>query len=139
MKITAFILVVGVCLTSCGPAKAPAVPTPTPAVSQSKSDTKGPKDYKAIFGPDYKKGDIGHSKGVVIEKAAVNNVVTIKHGVIHGIDRGASTTEFESLETVDISPLSSGANVEFLVKKGPDDIYHLFKICEILEAGKSCL
>jgi len=37
-------------------------------VSQSKSDTKGPKDYKAIFGPDYKKGDIGHSKGVVIEK-----------------------------------------------------------------------
>ena len=89
MKITAFILVVGVCLSSCGPAKAPAVPTPTPAVSQSQSDAKGPKDYKAIFGPDYKKGDIGHSKGVVIEKAVANNAVTIKHGVIHGIDRAA--------------------------------------------------
>ena len=139
MKIPMIILMTGVSLSSCGQVETPATSAPTPAVSQRKSDVKGPKDYKAIFGPDYKKGDIGHSKGVVIEKAAVNNVVTIKHGVIHGIDRGASTTEFESLETVDISPLSSGANVEFLVKKGPDDIYHLFKICEILEAGKSCL
>ena len=134
MKNTVFVLMAGACLSACSPAKAPAA-----AISQNKAANKGSKDYKALFGPDYKKGDIGHSKGVLIEKAAVNNVVTIKHGVIHGIDRGASTTEFETLETVDISPISSGADVELLVKKGPDNIYRLFAICEILEAGKSCL
>ena len=139
MKIAITSVMAGVILSTCSEVKDPAVATPASAVSQSKSAEKGPKDYKAIFGPDYKKGDIGHSKGTITKLTSAANEVSIKHGVIHGIDRGAATTNFEVLDSANVSALSSGVNVEFLVKKGPDNIYRLFAICEILEAGKSCL
>ena len=139
MKIPMIILMTGVSLSSCGQVETPSTSAPTPAVSQRKSDVKGPKDYKAIFGPDYKKGDIGHSKGVLIDANLAANEVVIKYGVIHGIERGADTATFERLDSADISTLYAGVEVEFLVKKGPDDIYRLFAICEILEAGQSCL
>lgn len=139
MKLRISILMAGALVSACSQAEAPATPPPAVAVSETKSADKGPKNYKAIFGPDYQKGDIGHSKGILIDKGNAAKTVVIEHGVIHGIERGAETTKFETLDTVDLSPLSSGVKVEFLVKKGPDTIYRLFAICEILEAGKSCL
>ena len=72
MKNTVFILMAGACLSACSPAKAPAA-----AISQNKAVNKGSKDYKALFGPDYKKGDIGHSKGVLTDKGPADKGVTI--------------------------------------------------------------
>lgn len=139
MKITITILIAGVILSSCGEVKEPATPKNTSTVSQNEYADNSPKDYKAMFGPDYRKGDIGHSTGVIIDEGLETNVVVIEHGMIHGIKRGADTTKFEILDKVDLSAMSSGVEVEFLVKRGTDNIYRLFAICEILEKGKSCL
>ena len=139
MKFNIIILAAGLVLAACSKSEAPTAPKPALEASQSKSGNKGPKDYKALFGPNYKRGDIGHSTGVLIGQETAANLAVIEHGVIHGIDRSADTTKFEILDKTDISDISSGAKVEFLVKKGPDTIYRLFAICEILEDDESCL
>ena len=139
MKINVINLIAGLMLAACSKGEAPTAQKPTLEASQSKSGNKGAKDYKAQFGPDYKRGDIGHSTGILIGQETAANVAVIEHGVIHGIDRGADTTKFEILDEANLSALSSGTKVEFLVKKGPDNIYRLFAICEILEDGKNCL
>lgn len=139
MKVTTIILIGGIILSSCGKIEETVSPTPTKTISQNESDDKNSKDYKAMFGPDYQKGDIGHSTGVIIDEGLATNVIVIEHGTIHGIESGADTTKFEILDEVDPSPMISGTNVEFLVKKGTDNIYRIFAICEVLEDEKSCL
>lgn len=96
-------------------------------------------DMKKMFGPDYKKGDIGHSKGVVQSIDIGSNQMIIDHGTVHGTSVVAAVTNFEAMEATDISKISEGVRVEFLVKKGTDGVYRLLSICDLGEDGTKCL
>jgi len=111
----------------------------TDCLDAQKKPSKAPTDYKAMFGPDYKRGDIGHSTGVVENTDNGASSITIAHGTIHGIDRQASTTTFPIPENVALQDIDQGDRVEFLVKRESDNTYSMFKICEIQQSSEKCL
>lgn len=100
---------------------------------------KGGLDYKKMFGPDYKRGDVGHSFGTVVSVAPDADYITLDHGKIHGIGMGAMTMGFDVLKDADVTDLQKGTKVEFLVKKGLDGSYRVFSICDMAGQDKSCL
>lgn len=100
---------------------------------------KGGLDYKKMFGPDYKRGDVGHSFGTVMSVAPGADYITLDHGKIHGIGMGAMTMGFDVLKEADVSGLEKGTKVEFLVKKGLDGTYRVFAICDMGGSDSSCL
>lgn len=101
--------------------------------------TKPKKDMKAMFGEDYKPGDIGHSFGEIVSIAPDGKYATIDHGEIHGINMGPMTMGFDALDSADLSAVSSGDNVEFVVKKGRDGSYRILSICALEPGQKKCL
>lgn len=110
------------------------------AMESPPSGKKGGMDYKAMFGPDYKKGDVGHSTGTVISKAPEADYITIDHGKIHGMGMGAMTMGFDVPETVDLSDIEEGAEVEFLIKKGQEEgTFLVFALCDMDAEGPQCL
>ena len=111
----------------------------TDCLDAQMKQSKAPTDYKAMFGADYKRGDIGHSTGVVEITDNGASSITIAHGMIHGIDRQASTTTFPIPDNVALEDIDEGDRVEFLVKKEGDNTYSMFKICEIQESSEKCL
>ena len=90
-----------------------------------------------MFGPDYKKGDIGHSTGYIQSINAEE--VTIEHATVHGTGIEAKTTNFEVLDSADLSELAENDHVEFLVRKGSDSVYRLLAICNMGATGDKCL
>lgn len=105
--------------------------------TNSSTDDSKP-DMTELFGPDYKKGDIGHSFGVINTITAAGNLV-IEHGKIHGTDIEATTTELEVLSSADLAELIENSRVEFLVKKGHDHEYRVLSICKITTENPKCL
>ena len=91
-----------------------------------------------MFGPDYKKGDIGHSTGI-IELITTDGDLVIDHAKIHGTSIEAATTGFEVLNSADISNLAGGDYVEFLIKKDHDDVYRLLSVCKMTTSSAKCL
>ena len=91
-----------------------------------------------MFGPNYQKGDIDHSTGVV-KSIALGSDLVIEHGEIHGTVIGAAITSFEVLDNTDISELSEKDYVEFLVKRGDDNVYRLLSICNMGAEKLKCL
>ena len=91
-----------------------------------------------LFGPDYKKGDIGHSFGT-LKNLSTEGRVVIEHSKIHGTEIEASTTEFEVLPGADLSELTESNRVEFLIKKGDDDGYRVLSICKVTAENSKCL
>lgn len=113
--------------------------TPELATEQAQEKPKSGTDYKAKFGPDYKPGDVGHSKGVIANISDAPATVTIEHGDIHGIGGQPGTSTFAPLGSAELTGLDAGERVEFLVRKGEDDIFRLYLICELDEGSATCL
>ena len=91
-----------------------------------------------MFGPDYKKGDIGHSTGA-IKSITLGRDLVIEHAEIHGTGIEAAVTGFEVLDNADISELSENDHVEFFVKRGDDNVYRLLSICNMGAEKLKCL
>lgn len=108
------------------------------SVSSQKENDKG-KQMQAIFGPDYKRGDIGHSIGHVQSVDKTKSFITINHGVIHGTHMGSMEQTLEHLEKVERVDFRAGEEVKFLVRKGRDDTYRIFMICSMDKEGPECL
>ena len=51
----------------------------------------------------------------------------------------AAVTGFEVLDNADISELSVNDHVEFLVKRGDDNVYRLLSICNMGAEKLKCL
>ena len=113
-------------LVACGPASTP-------------ETKKKPPDMKALFGEDYQLGDIGHAYGDIVSISDPGTSITIDHGPIHGTQIRPSTSELEMTTGADLTGLSAGDPVEFLVRKGDDSIYRVMSICKMQPAGKNCL
>ena len=96
-------------------------------------------DMKALFGPDYKKGDIGHSTGVVTAIDVSSDHITINHGTVHGTSLEAAVSRFERLPNTKSVTLTPNDKVEFLLKKGSDSQYRLLAICAIKAPETRCL
>ena len=96
-------------------------------------------DMKAMFGPNYQKGDIGHSKGIVTAVDANTGRITIDHGTLHGTLIEAAVSPFETLPSAKNIILTPNDQVEFLVKKGNDSTYRLLKICVFTAPETGCL
>lgn len=109
------------------------------AMNHSEKASKKSKPSMAeMFGPDYKKGDIGHSTGI-IKSITVAGSLIIEHAKMHGTKIDAQTTEFEVLDSADISELAESNRVEFVTKRGKDDVYRVFKICKLSAGKRKCL
>lgn len=136
-----FIVALGLLLTGCAQEVVPEqAKTVVPVKSQG--DTVAPAgkpDMKVMFGADYKKGDIGHSIGVLMAIKNDGAMLTIEHGTVHGTSVEANTTDFALLGDLDVSTLSETNRVEFLVKRGGDDVYRLLKICDLGPTSAKCL
>lgn len=137
MKTTSFVIVFVLMTLGSLSAFAQNKGLPTTVESTAASDDSKP-DMTELFGPDYKKGDIGHSFGVIKAMTVAGNLV-VEHGKIHGTDIEATTTEFEVLDSADLSELIENSHVEFLVKKDHDDEYRVLSICKITTENSKCL
>ena len=137
MKTTSFVIVFVLMTLGSLSAFAQNKGLPTTVESTAASDDSKP-DMTELFGPDYKKGDIGHSFGVIKAMTVAGNLV-VEHGKIHGTDIEATTTEFEVLDSADLSELIENSHVEFLVKKDHDDEYRVLSICNITTENSKCL
>lgn len=103
------------------------------------AETKKSVDMKALFGDDYRPGDIGHAFGTILSIEDQSSRLTVDHGPIHGTPIKPSITVLGILEDVNISSTFVGDHIEFLVKKGDDDIYRISAICTMEIKGNKCL
>ena len=94
-------------------------------------------DMKAMFGPNYQKGDIGHSKGLVTDISS--SLITVDHSVVHGTLIKAAVSAFETLPSAKSGMISKGDQVEFLLKRGGDSQYRVLNICRLPANETSCL
>lgn len=99
----------------------------------------GKHNMSAMFGPDYMKGDVGHSTGTVVSVNLQDDYITIDHGEVHGIGMGPMTMGFEALGDADLAGLAPEDRVEFLVRMGETGSYGVFMICKMNAAGEGCL
>ena len=97
------------------------------------------KEMKALFGENYKRGDIGHAFGEIVSVAPDGPFLTIEHGPIHGIDMGAMTMEFDVLSDVELAGIDKGDKVEFLVKKSGAGTFDVMAICGLEDEEPKCL
>ena len=102
-------------------------------------ETAPKPDMKAMFGPNYQKGDIGHSKGIVTAVDTNAGPITIDHGVVHGTLIEAAVSTFEMLPSTKNISLTPNDQVEFLIKKDNDSTYRLLKICVFTAPETGCL
>ena len=132
---TSVLSIAAVFLISCNAVESTVVPL---AENKPSSQHQAAKpDMKAMFGPNYQKGDIGHSKGMVTD---INSgIVTINHGVVHGTSMKAKVSVFEALPSAKDPRVSIGDQVEFLLKRGDDSKYRLLNICRLSANEASCL
>lgn len=123
-----------------GPAISESSPSSTSAeLSNNNEEGKSGHDMKAMFGPDYKKGDIGHSTGVVKSVDPETAYMVIDHGPVHGTSMGPMTMAFETSASIDVSKFSANDKVEFLVRLDEEGAYSIFAICDTVKDGPKCL
>ena len=109
-------------------------------VSVAQPDTaKKSVDMKALFGEDYRPGDIGHAFGSIVSVADLPDNLTVDHGPIHGTPIEPATSQLRVLPDAKISVVSEGDRVEFLVKKGDDGIYRVSAMCRMNTDDEKCL
>lgn len=126
-------------LVSCAPAPATDTSKIEAAASEDAAKTKKSVDMKALFGDDYQPGDIGHAFGEVVSTSQQTASITIDHGPIHGTPNPAATSKFDVIASEEITALSGGDQVEFLVRKGDDGTYRVSEICKMEKGSGSCL
>ena len=124
---------------SCSTPQSANAPLKTGEPPIAKDSTTSKPDMKAMFGPDYQKGDIGHSTGMVTSVDTDKGLITIDHGILHGTSIVAGASTFETLPSAKSAIVSAGDKIEFLVKKGSDGTYRLLKICAIAKDEAGCL
>lgn len=108
--------------------------------NKQSASAKPKPDMKKTFGPNYKKGDVGHAFGTVKAIALDDGKsVEIEHGVVHGTALEPNTSVFEVLDNADVTTITPDNRVEFLVWKGDDDVYRLYSICALEENVDKCL
>ena len=96
-------------------------------------------DMKALFGEDYRPGDVGHSTGTVKGVADDGYSMVIDHGQIHGIGMAPMTMSFDLMGDASVDGIAEGDSVEFLVRKGRDNSYRVFMICKMKSENETCL
>lgn len=124
---------------SCSVHESPAAPVDLNEPSVAAENTSKKPDMKAMFGQDYEKGDIGHSKGMITEVDASTGLITINHSTVHGTSIESAVSRFETLPGTKNITLKPSDQVEFLLKKGDDNKYRVLKICTIMANETGCL
>lgn len=83
--------------------------------------------------------DIGHASGVIKSISNDAGFVTIDHGPVSGIGMDAMTMGFDLMGEADLSGLSEGDEVSFMLKRGRDGSYRVMAICNTAAGGEDCL
>ncbi|MAI91763.1 MAG: hypothetical protein CBB65_15105 [Hyphomonadaceae bacterium TMED5] len=83
---------------------------------------------------------VAHSTGTVRSVGNQGDFLTIEHGPFTGgFEMGAMTMGFETLGGVDLSGISEGDEVAFMVKQGRDNSFRITAVCNTATNGADCL
>lgn len=82
---------------------------------------------------------IGHGTGTVQSVSSEGDFLSIAHGPLEGIDMGAMTMGFEAAEGVDLSGITDGDDVAFMVEVDTAGDLQLTAICDTGDDGADCL
>jgi Cu/Ag efflux protein CusF len=124
-------------LFACGDAQE------TAQSSSAESEAPMQTNHEAMNSGNHDMGSmsegIGHGNGVIQAIGSQEGSLIIQHGPIEGIGMGAMTMGFDIMGDVDLSGLSEGDNVAFMVKQGRDGSYRVMTICDTDKSGADCL